>query len=243
MRVTIGTGECNAFFERCLLQAAWGESCQFRLLGTDPQFRENLIWNGFEGSLEAKRSEFEAAPAGFCLRLEIEVASIRPKKAQSLQNVFEMSTEEKRERVEALKKEADEKFKSQVFSEAIELYTRAYKVAFFEDGPVFSDLKLKIGSNLAFAYLKAKKYEECINMNDQFIRFGYDVTEKNYFRNGQASELYGRLEEAIKFYQQAIEASSEEEYKNQVEGNIAAVKKKIADKSSQMRKNMQKIWS
>ena len=104
-------------------------------------------------------------------------------------------------------------------------------------------MKLKIGSNLAFMNLKLKKYDDCINMNDQFIRFGYEVTDKTYFRNGQASELYGRLEEAIKFYEKAVVATKDEEYRQSVKTNIVAVKKKISDKKDQMRKGMQKMWN
>ena len=241
MRVTIGTGECNAFFEQCLRETKWGERNEFKLLGGHPLFHQTAVWNGFDAVL-THRPDFETAPSDYFVRLEIEVCGIKPRKLLPVPNVYELTTEQKKQRAEDLKKQADDKFKAQAFQEAADLYTRAYKVVFFEDGAFFNDLKLKIGSNLAFANLKLKRYEDCINMNDQFIRFGYEVSDKNYFRNAQAAELWGRFEEAIKFYERAFDASKDEEYRKSVEANIQTVKKKVADKNSQMRKNMQKIW-
>lgn len=241
MRVTLGAGDCDRFFEQCLRDTRWGERNEFRLFGHHPDFYRTAVWNGFDAVL-AQRPDFQTAPAEYCVRLEVEVCGIKPKKQLPTPNVYELTTEQKKQRAEELKRQADEKFKVQAFQEAAELYTRAYKVIFFEDGPVFNDLKLKVGSNLAFANLKLRRFEDCINMNDQFIRFGYEVSDKNYFRNAQAAELWGRFEEAIKFYERAFDASRDEEYRKSVEASIQAVKKKVADKNSQMRKNMQKIW-
>lgn len=201
-----------------------------------------MVWAEFDSFLEHP-GELRTHPEDYCLKLEIEICEIKPKKHTQQTNVFELPTDQKRSIAESLKKEADEHFKKQDFQKAAEVYTKAYKTIFFEDGEVFNELKFKIGSNLAFMNLKLKKYEECINMNDQFIRFGYDVTDKTFFRNGQAAESYGRFEEAIKFYEKAADATKDEEYRTSVQNNITTVKKKIADKNSQVRRNMQKMWN
>ena len=188
------------------------------------------------------QKDLETHPENYKIKLEIEVCDLRSG-IREHPNIFELTTEEKKTSAESLKKQGDEEFKASNFQKAAELYTKAYKIVFFEDGQFFNDLKFKIGSNLAFTQLKLKKYEDCINMNDQFIRFGYDVSDKTFFRNGQAAEAFGRLEEAIKFYERAVEVSSDEEYKKNVETAIVAVKKKIDDKKDQVRRNMQKMWN
>ena len=242
MRVAFGTGDAQPFFDRCLASCSLGERSEFKLAASDPDFWSTLVWAEFDAFLEHP-SELKSHPQDYHLKLELEVCSIKPKKVPQQPNVFELSTEQKRSIAENLKKEGDEHFKKQDFQKAVDSYTKAYKTIFFEDGEIFNELKFKIGSNLAFMNLKLKKYEECINMNDQFIRFGYDVTDKTFFRNGQAAESYGRFEEAIKFYEKAADATKDEEYRTSVLANIATVKKKISDKNSQVRRNMQKMWN
>jgi len=241
-RVSLGCGDCDPLFEECLKQAKHGERAEYWVGGSHPLFHNCCLWNGFD-SLVKDQKDLEANPNRYKIKLEIEVSDIRPTRMREQPNIFELTTEEKRTRAEALKKQGDDEFKAQNFQNAADLYTKAYKLVFFEDGPVFNDLKFKIGSNLAFMNLKLKKYEDCVNMNDQFIRFGYEVSDKTFFRNGQASELYGRLEEAIKFYEKAVEVSKDEEYKKTLQAAIVAVQKKITDKKDQVRKNMQKMWS
>lgn len=218
-----------------------GERCQFKISGLDPDFQQSAVWFGFDDTL-AERKDFEKKKSEYFLKLEIEITEIRPPKHLENQNIFELSTPEKKEIALKLKKEADEHFKTGDFQKASDVYTQAYKTIFFEDGEDFGDLKFKIGSNLALMSLKLKRYEDCINMNDQLIRFGYSVTDKTYFRNGQACEQSGRYEDAIKYYTQAAEASTEPELKQSVEATIAGVKKKQSEKQNQLKKNMQKMW-
>lgn len=242
VRLTVGAGEGQPLFERALPQCKIGERSEFKLGSNDKDFLGTLVWTEFDEFLEHP-IEVKNRPADFYIKLELEVCDIRSPKQRESTNVFELSTEEKRIRAEDLKKKADGEFKNQNFQAASDLYSKAYKLVFFEDGAVFNDLKFRISSNLAFMNLKLKRYEDCINMNDQLIKFGYQVTDKTYFRNGQAAEAYGRFEEAIKFYERAIEASKDEEYKASVQNNIVVVKKKIIDKKDQVRKNMQKMWN
>lgn len=242
-RLQFGKGEIDPHFERCIALCKLGERAEFELLGSDSSFKKVAVWNGFD-NLITDRAHFVANPDHYTIKLELEICEIKPSRNSDEDlSIFEMSTEQKAAKAEVIKKQADDDFKAGNLQKAIELYTAAFKTIYFEDGVKFSDLKLKIGSNLAFANLKVKKFEDCINMNDQFIRFGYDVTEKNYFRNGMAAESYGRLEEAQKFYERAIEVSTDPEFKKNTEANIATVKKKIVDKKDQVRKNMQKMWN
>lgn len=243
-RLVFGTGEIDPHFERCLALCRLGERSEFELLGSDPSFKKLAVWNGFD-NLITDRAGFVAHPDNYLIKLELEICEIKPSRTSQVEelSIFELSTEQKAAKADSIKKQADDEFKAGNLAKAIELYTSAFKTIYFEDGVRFTDLKLKIGSNLAFANLKVKKFEDCINMNDQFIRFGYDVTEKNYYRNGMAAENYGRLEEAQKFYERAIEVSNDPEFKKSTETNITTIKKKIVDKKDQVRKNMQKMWN
>lgn len=242
VRLTVGLGEGQALFERALPQCRLGERSEFRLGSDDQDFLNTLVWTELDEILEHP-IELKNRPQDFYIKLEVEICGVRTPKHREEKNVFELTTEEKRTRAEDLKKKADGEFKNQNFQAAADLYTKGYKLVFFEDGEVFNDLKFRIASNLAFMNLKLKRYEDCINMNDQLIKFGYKVTDKTFFRNGQAAEAYGRLEEAIKYYERAIAVSKDEEYKASVENNIVVVKKKIVDKKDQVRRNMQRMWN
>jgi tetratricopeptide (TPR) repeat protein len=237
----VGRGDGQAVFERAVADCRLGERCEFTLGVADPDFLATLVWAEFDECLEHPL-DLQARQQDYAIRLELEVCDVRSPKARGTADVFDLPTAAKQAQAEALKAQADGEFKQQNVEAAIALYTKAYKLVFFEDGAACNDLKFRVGSNLAFMHLKAKKFEQCIGMNDQLIKFGYPVTDKTFFRNGQAAEGYGRLEEAVKFYERAIEASRDADFKASVAQSIAAVKKKVSDKKDQVRRNMQKMW-
>lgn len=241
MKLTLGRGDCQPFVERCLKLSKWGENTEYKLYPADPQFLPTAAWNGYDELIKDKLA-LKDNPLKYYIKLELEICKVAPAVDPERKSIFEMSTEEKRLLAESQKKLGDDEFRSQNFEAALEFYTKAFKVVFFEDGEVFNDLKFRIGSNLAFVNLKLKKYEACINMNDQLIRFGYNISDKIFFRNGQAAQLYGRFEEAIKYYEKARDMAKDEEQKKLAIQSIAAVEKQISDKKGSMIKNMQKMW-
>ena len=104
-----------------------------------------------------------------------------------------MNKSHEKPRSEKLKEMGNKEFKSRNYHKAIEFYTKA--IAIKEDKFYYS--------NRSSCYLALKNYKKALEDGEMVIHLDPKF-EKGYFKAGKAAKLMGKLEKALKIFQQGL---------------------------------------
>jgi len=163
-------------------------------------------------------------------QVQIEITLLKAENKEK--KPWEFDEEERKTIALALKNDGNELFKSKIFADARDIYSRAIRFIGDDTGDDIDELKFSIYNNLSLMHIKLKEFGKAIEVAEKAIEINF-TNVKIWFRKAQAEYGVHNYDQALLDLKEALNLDANNE---EVIAEMKRVKEKIKEQNEKDKK-------